>query len=241
MQVRKQVVWRSLKEFRDMYDELVAEAKKSSCSLPAFPASPSWLSSLWTDSHDRAESQRCDLDCLMKVRASGRAGRACVLGVRGGATVRSPRTCICTCVPVRTFVYAHFLPPCLLAPPAAAALPLQDALSLPAVSSSRQFRRFLSPADRPDWPSTIGDINLLVHDLPHASSATEWWYYNCHFNDAAGNEYSAFVAFFRVVKHVDKVTGAKSYAHALNWALTDVTNKRYVQECVLDKDSPASK
>jgi len=54
-----------------------------------------------------------------------------------------------------------------------------------------------------------------------------------------GHEYSAFAAFFRVVKHVDRDTGAKSYAHALNWALTDCANKRYVQEIVLDKDSPA--
>ena len=164
------------------------------------------------------------------------------------AYAAAPQFAVLAPASVRAFLYVRSctltsFPPRVLAPPAVAAtaLPLQDALSLPAVSSSRQFRRFLSPADRPDWPSTIGDINLLVHDLPHASSATEWWYYNCHFNDAAGNEYSAFVAFFRVVKHVDKITGAKSYAHALNWALTDVTNKRYVQECVLDKDSPASK
>ena len=79
----------------------------------------------------------------------------------------------------------------------------------------------------------------MRHDLPHASSAIEWWYFNVHFKDAAGNDYSAFAAFFRAVKHTDQQTGVKSYAHALNWALIDVTNKRYVQESVLDRDSPA--
>jgi hypothetical protein len=43
-----------------------------------------------------------------------------------------------------------------------------------------------------------------------------------------------------VLKHVDQDTGAKSHAHALNWALSDVEGKRYFQEAVLDPDSPKS-
>ena len=116
---------------------------------------------------------------------------------------------------------------------------LKTVLSHPLASSSRSLAAFLSGDTRADWPPSVGDIDLAVHDLPHESSQTEWWYLNTHFEDEAGNKYSAFAAFFRVVKHTDKDTGAKSYAHALNWALTDVTNKRYIQEVVLDKDSPA--
>lgn len=116
---------------------------------------------------------------------------------------------------------------------------LRSALSHVQAGTSKALRTFLKPSDRPDWPSSVGAIDLNVHDLPHNSSATEWWYYNTHFTDEDGLEYSGFAALFRVVKHTDKNTGNKSYAHALNWALTDVKNKRYIQEIVLDKDSPA--
>jgi geranylgeranyl pyrophosphate synthase/predicted secreted hydrolase len=116
---------------------------------------------------------------------------------------------------------------------------LQAVIALPAAAASRALSAFLRASDKPDWPSSFGAIDLAKHDLPHESSATEWWYFNTHFKDAEGNEYSAFAAFFRVVKHTDKNTGAKLYAHALNWAITDVKNKRYVHESVLDRDSPA--
>ena len=109
----------------------------------------------------------------------------------------------------------------------------------PRAASSAALRAFLRPSGRPDWPAAFGKIDLMKQDLPHASSATEWWYFNVHFKDADGNDYSAFAAFFRVVKHTDKSTGAQSYAHALNWAISDVKNKRYVHESVLDRDSPA--
>ena len=116
---------------------------------------------------------------------------------------------------------------------------LKAVLAHPIASSSKALRNFLKPSERADWPAAVGAIDLGVHDLPHESSQTEWWYYNAHFTDEDGNDYSAFVAFFRVVKHTDKDTGKKSYAHALNWALSDVKRKRYTQEIVLDRDSPA--
>ena len=112
------------------------------------------------------------------------------------------------------------------------------AVSHPVTGKLAALRKFLRPGERPDWPEPVGPIDLAVHDLPHESSATEWWYYNTHFAGPDGKQYSAFAAFFRVVKHVDKATGKKSYAHALNWAISDVSGKRYVQECVLDRDSP---
>ena len=117
---------------------------------------------------------------------------------------------------------------------------LKSLLSEPLAAASRALRFFVKPVERVDWPASVGDIDLKLHDLPHASSQTEWWYFNVHFADADGNQYSAFAAFFRVVKHTDRDTGKKSHAHALNWAISDVTNKKYVQEIVLDKDSPAS-
>jgi geranylgeranyl pyrophosphate synthase/predicted secreted hydrolase len=116
---------------------------------------------------------------------------------------------------------------------------LKTVVAHPQASASRSLAAFLEPDSRTDWPSAVGDIDLAVHDLPHESSQTEWWYLNTHFEDADGRKYSAFAAFFRVVKHTDKDMGKKLYAHALNWALTDVAGKRYVQEVVLDKDSPA--
>jgi geranylgeranyl pyrophosphate synthase/predicted secreted hydrolase len=40
---------------------------------------------------------------------------------------------------------------------------------------SRALRTFVREADRPDWPDAVGPIDLAAHDLPHDSSATEWW------------------------------------------------------------------
>lgn len=106
------------------------------------------------------------------------------------------------------------------------------------VLDTTAFRGFIKPSERADWPPHIGPIDLVKHDLPHKSSYTEWWYYNTHFSDAEGNEYSAFVAFFRILKQMDEKTGEKSYAHALNFGFTDVQNEKYYQEVFVDKDSP---
>ncbi len=46
-----------------------------------------------------------------------------------------------------------------------------------------------------DWPDQ-GPINTSLHDLPHASADTEWWYVNSHFTVADGRELSLFAAFF---------------------------------------------
>ena len=114
---------------------------------------------------------------------------------------------------------------------------LKRLIKIPTVNEFMFFRSFLKPTDREDWPSLVGPIDLNKHDLPHASSATEWWYYNCHFT-AGGNTYSAFVCFFRKLKHTDEKTGKKTFAHALNWAVTDVDRSEYVSETILDKDTP---
>ena len=117
---------------------------------------------------------------------------------------------------------------------------LVDLLSVGArVAGTTEFQSFSMPTERADWPASVGAIDLAVHDLPHPSSYTEWWYYNTHFEDAGGNKFSAFVAFFRVLRSFDAKTGERQYAHALNWALTDVGAKKYIPTVLLDKASPS--
>lgn len=93
------------------------------------------------------------------------------------------------------------------------------------------------PGPRPaDWPHD-GPIDLRVHDLPHASSTTEWWYVNTHLTTPAGRDFSVFAAFFRVLtkQHDD---GTKEYAHSLTWALSDVKNADYVPCSLVDAAAP---
>lgn len=71
-----------------------------------------------------------------------------------------------------------------------------------------------------DWPGP-GPIDLARHDLPHASSTTEWWYQNGHLV-AGGKRYSFFAAFFRQVKGHDPKTHEPLYAHSITWALIDL-------------------
>jgi len=70
-----------------------------------------------------------------------------------------------------------------------------------------------------DWPGE-GAIDLALHDRPHASSTTEWWYLNGHVV-AGGQALSLFAAFFRQVKGHDPKTKAPLYAHSLTWAIFD--------------------
>ena len=47
-----------------------------------------------------------------------------------------------------------------------------------------------------DWPEP-GPIDLAIHDLPHRSSTTEWWYVNTHLELEGSRSVSLFAAFFR--------------------------------------------
>lgn len=67
-----------------------------------------------------------------------------------------------------------------------------------------------------DWPST-GPIDLSIHDLPHASSTTEWWYMNGHCVVDDGREFSFFAAFFRQLKQRHPKTNEPEYAYSLTW------------------------
>ena len=88
-----------------------------------------------------------------------------------------------------------------------------------------------------DWPDD-GPIELDIHDLPHASSQTEWWYVNAHFNTPDGRNLALFASFFRIVSGRDEATKELQHAHSATWALVDLDAKRYYHESRVDKEAP---
>lgn len=88
-----------------------------------------------------------------------------------------------------------------------------------------------------DWP-VDGPIDLAIHDLPHRSSTTEWWYMNSHLTLADDKEYSLFASFFRIFTGEDKETKAPIYAHSLTWAIIDTTTDSYYGLSYVDKKAP---
>lgn len=88
-----------------------------------------------------------------------------------------------------------------------------------------------------DWPLS-GAIDLAVHDLPHASSAMEWWYVNSHLRAADGRAFSMFAAFFRVDVSSDDAA-ERSYSHFLTWALVDINARRHYPHTLLDPKAPS--
>jgi geranylgeranyl pyrophosphate synthase/predicted secreted hydrolase len=88
-----------------------------------------------------------------------------------------------------------------------------------------------------DWPGP-GPIDLAVHDLPHASSALEWWYVNTHFETEDGRELAIFAAFFRELKGKNPATGGPEYAHSITWALSDAARQRFYPSCAVDNGAP---
>lgn len=98
----------------------------------------------------------------------------------------------------------------------------------------RRPARFEPPAD---WPGP-GPIDRTIHDLPHASSASEWWYLNTHFELLDGRRCSLFAAFFRIATDRDEQTGEVTRAHSVAWALTDASGGRYYAESLVDQRAP---
>lgn len=81
-------------------------------------------------------------------------------------------------------------------------------------------------------------IDLDVHDLPHRSSLTEWWYTNAHLTLADGREVSLFAAFFRIVVGRHETTLEPVYAYAVTWGLADVAARRFITDTLVDRASP---
>jgi geranylgeranyl pyrophosphate synthase/predicted secreted hydrolase len=87
-----------------------------------------------------------------------------------------------------------------------------------------------------DWPGP-GPIDLSIHDLPHASSTTEWWYMNAHVTTTDGRRFSFFAAFFRQAKG-RRAEGGFDYAHSVTWAIVDVDRKKYAHVSAVDPSAP---
>ncbi len=109
-----------------------------------------------------------------------------------------------------------------------------------------EFRTGPAPASAPkttldkrldDRPGA-GPIDLRLHDLPHSSSSTEWWYVNSHLETECGRRFSLFASFFRIILEVDEKTGKTKYAHALNWAISDPEAGKYYAESRVDRCAP---
>ena len=88
-----------------------------------------------------------------------------------------------------------------------------------------------------DWPKD-GPIDLNIHDLPHASSSTEWWYMHTHIKVKDGREFSLFASFFRHAIAFDKKTNKPDYAHSVIWGISDLKEKQYYTVSLVDKRAP---
>lgn len=88
-----------------------------------------------------------------------------------------------------------------------------------------------------DWPKD-GPIDLKLHDLPHASSTTEWWYMHSHIKAKGGRQLSLFASFFRHAISFDKKTGKPDYAHSVIWGISDIDNKKYYTVSLVDRRAP---
>lgn len=88
-----------------------------------------------------------------------------------------------------------------------------------------------------DWPKD-GPIDLAIHDLPHASSSTEWWYMHSHIKTKEGKEFSLFASFFRHAISFDKKTKQPNYAHSVIWGISDIKEKKYHTVSLVDKRAP---
>ena len=53
-----------------------------------------------------------------------------------------------------------------------------------------------TPLYKSDWPPKHKPLDLELHDLPHASSLIEWWYFHAHLTASDGTPFCIFVALF---------------------------------------------
>lgn len=88
-----------------------------------------------------------------------------------------------------------------------------------------------------DWPLS-GPIDLVTHDLPHASSTTEWWYVNAHLETRSGRRLSLFASFFRLATGRDLATGDVTWAHSVTWSLSDAGERSYWADSRVDPQAP---
>ena len=87
-----------------------------------------------------------------------------------------------------------------------------------------------------DWPKD-GPIDLNIHDLPHMSSSTEWWYMHSHIK-AGERNFALFASFFKSAYAIDKKTKAPIYGYSVIWAISDLDNKKYHTVSLVDQKAP---
>jgi geranylgeranyl pyrophosphate synthase/predicted secreted hydrolase len=93
-----------------------------------------------------------------------------------------------------------------------------------------------SPFFPSDWPKD-GPIDLKIHDLPHISSTTEWWYMHSHIQ-AGERNFSLFASFFKSAFGYDKKTKKAEYGYSVIWAISDLDKKKYYTVSLVDHRAP---
>lgn len=87
------------------------------------------------------------------------------------------------------------------------------------------------PVYEPDWPHKGKPLDLSVHDLPHESSGTEWWYYHAHLETASGTELSLFSVLFKRLIEESRL----GHGHA---GVVDVDADTHEQRSIGDPEAP---
>lgn len=95
-----------------------------------------------------------------------------------------------------------------------------------------------------DWPISPNQflglgIDLGSNDLPHPSSKTEWWYVNSHLKTDAGEHFSVFASFFRLIVGYEEESCQPIYAHSVIWAMIDLDKQKYYPLSLVDQCAPA--
>lgn len=86
----------------------------------------------------------------------------------------------------------------------------------------------------PDWPRP-GQIDLELHDLPHASSTLEWWYLNSHLELEGGLRIGVFAAFFRqLAAPTETQASPPRYTHSIAWGLSLPDQRRHASKVAVD-------
>jgi geranylgeranyl pyrophosphate synthase/predicted secreted hydrolase len=89
-----------------------------------------------------------------------------------------------------------------------------------------------------DWPPVDSEIDLAIHDLPHRSSTTEWWYVNSHLKTDTDRNFSLFASFFRLATGENEQTQEAEYAHSVIWAISDLDTGKYHAVSAIDPRGP---
>lgn len=110
----------------------------------------------------------------------------------------------------------------------------ENTLTTTETVASQTTQTFIPPKD---WPKS-GPIDLTIHDLPHDSSTTEWWYVNSHIETEDGKEYSLFSSFFRKFMSYNEETKEVKHAHSITWGIASFANENYQIVSIIDQEAP---